>query len=509
MQDISKDSRTFKSVRNVSYGILFQVINAVMSFVSRSFIIKYLGLDAVSLHGLFWELITMISMAELGIGYAVTYNLYEPLSKNDTKKVAQLMQMYKIAYRVIAAVTFTVGSVLAIFIPYIVKGLHYDDTYTRVIFMLYVVKSSLSYLLTYKTTLLSADQKKYKYTWIHTISRVVEVCVLVTIMVVTKSYIVYMIGDILVACGTNFCCNCQANRIYPYLKEKVEKIDKKERKNVFVNIKDVFIKKLSGQITNSTDNILISTLVGTKLVGYYSNYSAIFSVFTKLEGQISAGILASLGNLIVTEDSERVEKVLNKITDYYFLFALISSAGVYTCAKPFICIWLGKEYVMAMPIVFICCFNLFLNLVKGPIWQAVDAAGLFKADKYISIIGNVVNLVVSLVAGHFYGMIGIFAGTALTLIINLFMKIALFCKVKLKKNYKKYIAKWMKMLLSFVCILPLIGFLCDKCAVSNNYLTFIINGCISVIVSVVMVLVVYPGMLNFREIYGKITKRAE
>ena len=85
MQDISKDSRTFKSVRNVSYGILFQVINAVMSFVSRSFIIKYLGLDAVSLHGLFWELITMISMAELGIGYAVTYNLYEPLSKNDTK----------------------------------------------------------------------------------------------------------------------------------------------------------------------------------------------------------------------------------------------------------------------------------------------------------------------------------------------------------------------------------------------------------------------------------------
>lgn len=495
-----EEGRVVKSVRNIGYGVAFQIINAAMSFISRSFMIRYLGLDAVSLHGLFWEIITMISMTELGISFAITYNLYEPLSNNDTKKVTQLMQMYKKAYRVIALITFIAGSIMAIFIPYIVNGLHYDNKEVRIIFMLYVLQSALSYLFTYKLTLLSADQNKYIYTKIQSWLRVAGAAVLILIMVLTKSFIYYLIVDIFISLITNVVSSIAADRRYPYINDKVEKLEKKEQKKIFSNIKDVFIKKLSGQITNSTDNILISTLVGTSLVGYYANYSAIFSVFIKLESQISSGFSASLGNLIVTEGRERVEAVLNKLTRVYFLFAIIVSSCVYACAKPFISIWLGEQYVIESSIVFVCCVNLFLNLVKGPVWQAVDSAGLFKQDKYISIIGNVVNLAVSLVAGYKFGMIGIFAGTTLTLLINLFMKTILFCKNILKNNYWKYVIKWSKMIVMAVVILFVTGIMCEKVVVvSNVYLEFIENGCIAAAVSIVIMWLFFRKTLNLKE----------
>lgn len=498
------EGRTQKSIRNIKYGVIFQIINVIFSFINRSLMIKYLGLDAVSIHGLFWELISMISMAELGIGIAITYNLYEPLTKNDTKKIIQLMNMYKRAYQFIAVITFVIGIVVCIFIPYIVNGIAYSDKYIRIIFMLYVIQSTQSYLFTYKLTLLSADQNKYIYVRIQTILRIVGAMTLITIMIATQNFIYYLVTDILVGLITNVCSSITVDKKYPYINKninkKVEKIDKKEQKNIFSNVKDVFIKKLSGQITNSTDNILISILVGTNLVGYYANYSSIFSVFVELEKQISSGFLASLGNLIITEDKNKVENIINRLTGMYFIFAVVSSAGVYVCTKPFITIWLGSKYVMNTSVVFVGCLNLFLNLVKGPIWQAIDAAGLFQQDKYISIIGNIVNLVISLIAGYKFGMIGIFAGTTLTLIINLFMKIILFYKYELQKEYKVYLVKWIKMIVGAVIVLILTDFLCNKFVVESAYLEFFKNGVLAVLVSILITMIGFPEIFNMDDL---------
>lgn len=485
------EGRIYKSIRNIKYGILFQTINVIMSFTNRFFMVKCLGLDAISLHGLFWEIISMISMAELGISFAITYNLYEPLAKNNTKKIIQLMNVYKKAYQFIAVFTLIIGSIITILIPYIVNGINYSNKYIRVVFMLYVIQSAQSYLFTYKLTLPSADQNKYIYIKVQTVLRIIGAITLITIMITTKNFVYYLIVDILIGLFTNILSSVTVDKKYPYINNKVEKLDKKETRALFSNIKDVFLKKLSSQITNSTDNILISVLVGTSFVGYYANYSSIFSVFIELEKQISSGLLASLGNLIITEDKNKVENVINKLTDIYFVFAIIASTGVYVCANPFITIWLGSEYVIDVRIIFVGCINLFLNLVKGPIWQAIDATGLFRQDKYISIIGSIVNLIASLIAGYKLGMIGIFLGTTLTLLINLFMKIVLLYKCKLKKGCKYCIITWVKKIFSAIIILISTSFICDKFTVDNVYMEFFKNGIIAIMTPIIVITIYF------------------
>ena len=46
----------------------------------------------------------------------------------------------------------------------------------------------------------------------------------------------------------------------------------KEKKAIFKNLYSVFLYKASSVLLNATDNILISIIVGTIAVGYYSNY---------------------------------------------------------------------------------------------------------------------------------------------------------------------------------------------------------------------------------------------
>ena len=44
----------------------------------------------------------MLSLAELGVGTAITYSLYMPLAEGDRGQTAAIMALYRRVYRVVA-----------------------------------------------------------------------------------------------------------------------------------------------------------------------------------------------------------------------------------------------------------------------------------------------------------------------------------------------------------------------------------------------------------------------
>ena len=187
-----------------------------------------------------------------------------------------------------------------------------------------------------------------------------------------------------------------------------------ERKQVFANIKNIFIRTLSGKITNSTDNILISTLVSTLQVGLYSNYSLFITVMKQLSVQLIGGITGSLGNLMVTETGEHCSRTLKRMTFIFYVIGSVMTLGYLACLSPVIQIWIGDSYVMAQSIVFVCCIVMFLEFVSRPLWEIMTVSGLFEKDRNISIAGSVINLIVSIILGIKIGICGIFIGTICT-----------------------------------------------------------------------------------------------
>lgn len=477
-------ARTKNSIQNIIFALCLQGVNGIANFVIRTIMVQRLGMQAVSLNGLFTEVLAALSMAELGVGTAIVYNLYKPLAENDHKKVCQLMGLFKKAYRIIAVVTFVIGVALCPWIHYLVKSINYSTNYIRVVYLLFVADLSMSYLFSYKVSLMNADQKSHIQSRISMAIKPVEVIIKLAALIISNNFVVYLAFSILVTFLGNVVRSYVVDKYYPWLGNNEDILPSEERKEVFSNIKNLFIKALSGKITNSTDNLLISLLVNTLQVGYYSNYSLPIGVFRQLANQIAyGGVSASLGNLLVTESKEKCTKVFFRLQYLFFVVGALSTVGVYCCITPFILIWLkSDEFLLAQDIVFVCCLNLFIEVINRPIWSIMEVSGLFKYDKYVSIAGSIVNLVVSIGLGIKLGMLGIFIGTFMTYLIQAILKTFLLFHMRLQTSpIKQYVLS--AIMFGGVLIQMFVAkTVCSQLVFENPMMSFVVYAFIAVVI---------------------------
>ena len=154
------ESRTSNSIKNVSASIIYQLLNFILSFVSRSIFIQVLGVGYLGINGLFNDVLSMLNLAELGFGTAMTYSMYKPLAEKDYKTLAGLTQFYKKVYRIIALSIAGIGIILVPFLHNLVN-LEQDIPNLEIYYLLFLASNVASYLVTYKTTVMYADQKNY------------------------------------------------------------------------------------------------------------------------------------------------------------------------------------------------------------------------------------------------------------------------------------------------------------------------------------------------------------
>ncbi len=481
--------RTEKSIRNFIFAIASQAVTVALSFVTRTCLIYCLGIEAVSINGLFTEVITALSLAELGVGSAIVYNLYKPLSEGDHQKISQLMNLFRKAYGFIALATLVLGVGLTPWIQFFIKDLSYDIHYIRVIYLMFVFQSAVSYLFSYKIALLEADQNSYIYTRISAIFRIAGTIVILVILVATKKYIVFLGTQILLVIVTNAYASHVVNQNYPYL-EKKERLPKEERTQIFSNMRNIFIKQFAGRVVDSTDYILISTLVSTLLVGYYSNYLVVIGVFKQLADKMMSAAMASLGNLFVTERTESKEATLTRLTFIFYIFASIASVGVFACVQPFIKLWLGEEYLLDYSVVAVLCVLLVTHITYKPLSSAMHLTGYFEIGRNISFVSAVVNLAVSIVLGRRIGLIGIFIGTMCTYTIEIITKVHYLFKLYFKKKSFQYVSFWLKMLFVFVAEMITVYFVNLHLSLSALP-AFVINGFISVLLTIALNMLVF------------------
>ena len=490
-------SRTRNTAINISTAILSQAVMAILSFFSRTALVWTLGIQAVSLNGLFGEIITMLSLAELGVGPAIVYHLYKPLAEKDEKRVCQLMTLYQTAYRIIALVIFSIGLLLTPFLQYLVNSVSYPLSYIRLVYVLFVIQSSSSYLFAYKSSLLAADQKRYVVSIITLIVKAISVIAMVTVLFLTGNYIAYLCVTILFTLAGNVLCAIYVDRHYPYLRGD-SSMGREEKKHIFTNVKYLFVDTLSWRIISSTDNILISTLVSTLQVGYYSNYNVFFNILKQLRSQLSGGISGSLGNLMVSETKEHCVRVLNRLGYLFYVLGFVLSLGMFACVTPVVRLWLGEDFLLPGAVVFVSCLNLFIDYCKPPLWQMVGVSGRFRENRNTSLIGCAVNLVVSIVLGWKLGMVGIFLGTTATSLAEIILKTWLLFGKVFRMSARAYAARWCYYLLSFLTAQVGIVWFTSVVRLENVFVQVLVNGVAAVILSIPFCVLVFLKHEDFR-----------
>lgn len=486
------DSRIEKTKKNFIYALILQITKILLVFINRIIFVKVLGPVYLGINGLFSNILSMLSIADLGITTAMMYSLYKPLAEHDENRVSMYINYFKKVYNIIAIIVFILGMMLIPFLKYMVN-LPEDVDNIYLYYIILVINTALTYLLVYKTTLLSADQKMYIINKYDTIFQFVLFALQVIILLSTKSFALYLASNLLCTLLGNICKAKKADKIYPYLKKKNISIGKEEKKEIFTNIKSLFLYKIGGILQSNTDNILISIFVGTIVVGYYSNYSTIIMTITTFVAVIYTSIKASVGNYVNTQNIEEQLKMYNILEIFNFWIVGFCFICFMELIPPFVEICFGKEYLLEKSVLIWISLNFYTSNIRQTLWTYRETTGMYNNSiKYVTIVTAIINIILSVILGKHYGLNGIIAATVISRMIYAWWKEPqVIFNEYFKCSSKGYFIKYIIRILYTFSIVIVIEVMWKYIIINNIYIRFIIKILITTVISSILLIVPY------------------
>jgi len=255
-------SRTTNLIKNTVYGIGGKLANLLFAFLSRTVFIYYLGDTFLGINGLYTEVLSVLSFAELGFGSALLYAMYAPIARKDHEKIVQLLDFYKNAYRIIALVIAVLGVSLIPFLQYIVKGAQgITLAQLRLYYVIFLFNTVVNYFVSYKYSYVNAQQQNYIVTTFDSIVNIVTVVVQVAVILLFRDFLVYLLAQSAVLLLSRIVAALYLNRKFPVLKEKpAQPLPREERDGIFREVKALAVHQFASAAVHSTDNIIISSM---------------------------------------------------------------------------------------------------------------------------------------------------------------------------------------------------------------------------------------------------------
>ncbi|MGO4961241.1 lipopolysaccharide biosynthesis protein [Jeotgalibaca porci] len=461
-------SRINNASKNIKYGYIATFITLILKFISRTVFIYTIGTTYLGINGLYVNILSVLSFAELGIGNAMNYSLYKPVAENDKEKIKSLMNLYKNAYRWIALIVACIGLLLVPFLNLIIKEPGNIRSNELIIYYLIFLFNTVStYFVVYKYSLANAEQKNYIKTNIQTLTVIVTTMLQLIVLIIMKSFLIYLISAALIELIQKIFANRYLNKRYPYLLDKnTRKLSKKEKDPIIKNIKALVFHKIGDISVHQTDNILISLFINITTVGLVSNYTLIISSVTSFINIIFNSLISGFGNLIATE---RIEKQYELFKVYRFVgfwcYGFASIAFI-LLINPFIELWIGSEMLVSGIVIYLIIIEYYLKGHRIVVNNFKVAAGIFDEDKYIGLIQAVVNLVVSIVMVRKIGLPGIYVGTVLQGLVSTMTRPFIVYNKVFKKSGMEYYKDSLVYLI--VLIIPLLGLELIKNTILKN-----------------------------------------
>lgn len=501
------NSRTQKSLKNISSSLLTYLFNTILQFLNRTVFLIYLSIDYLGINGLFSNLISMLNLAELGIAGAMVYALYKPLAEKNTKKIKSLMFLYKKLYTCVGIIILSIGFLITPFLDNFINISSGNIDHMKFYFILYVLDTGISYFLSYKRSIIICDQKQYIVNRVSMIRIILTNLLQITMLIITKNYTMYLIVKIISTFIENVLITSIANKRYPFLKEKACMPSKQEVKKISKNILAMSMHKIGTVIVFSTDNLIITKFVSLAATGIYSNYTLIVNALTNIIAQLFQSVTASVGNLIANEDNkEHIYDVFKNIFFMNYVLYLIISIGLFYSVNTFISMWVGSKYTLDQ-LTIICIVLSFFSLgMRKTVMLFKDADGLFWNDRYKPLLEAACNLLFSIPLAIRYGIAGTLIGTIIT---NIFVAGLIEAYVTYKYLFQKEVRKYYYLQLKYylIFILLLIIFANIKIIVNTNIIIeFIIRGAFAVLISILSIVIIFRKTNEYKYVKSIILK---
>lgn len=481
--------RIQQAKKNIVFGFLSNLVILVMNFLQRTIFIVVLGETLLGVNALFTGILSMLSMAELGIGTALNYSLYRPVAENNYEKIKSYMRLYKKAYLVIAGVITVIGLSLVPFLRFFIKNP--GDLEIReltIYYLIFLFNTVSTYFVAYKYSLVNAQQRNYIQTNITTITKIVSFAVQIVVLLVSRSFLCYLLAQAAVELLQKIFVSRYLNKLYPYLTEKkVAKLAKEETAVIINKTKALMCHKIGDVARLQTDSIIISSFIDVGVNGIVDNYNYVITYAANFVNIIFNSVLSGFGNLVATESKEKQYEVFKVYRFFACWLYGYASVGFWFLLSPLVGdLWLTNDWILEQGIVTLILVDFYFKGGRVVLTNFKIAAGAFERDRYLALIQGAVNLVLSIGLVQFIGLYGIYIGTVISgLMANILQPLIVYHDCFEKKTISYFIdsVKYIAVILGVVLLLlPVKGLLLSEVTIGSFLLmaaaiTVVYHGC--------------------------------
>lgn len=403
------------SQRNFVFSIIGRLVGVVTSFAGRSIFVKCLSREYLGLGGFFGNIFSVVSLCELGMGAAIAQSLYKPLADEDEYQVSAIVAYYSRFSRIVASVS-TVLCLAAMPLLYRLVRTELDMKIIMSAYLLFVLHSAVSHLLTPKCTLVVCDQRMYVVTLVRSIFSIAALVIQSVVLVTTGNYIMYLACRILVLTVEDIIINRYADKNYPCLALGM-RVTKEYKKSLYTNVKALMWHKIGGVLSRSTDSLLLTYFVGLSGMGKYSNYALVIGTVAAFFDVAINAVSASVGNLGAGDRGRKSENVMRRLYFINFWLLTVGTCVIVCTLNPFIKLWLGEDMLFGEAEMLVIVSSFYFSCIRDPVQIFVSTYGLFKESRHIPILRAAANLVLSVLFVGKMGVAGVFLGTALSTVL--------------------------------------------------------------------------------------------
>lgn len=472
------DSRLQKSLMNAKINTVFYFAVLFLTFFSRRIFLDQLGADFVGFTRTVLNLFDFLNLAELGIGSAVGVVLYKPLFDKDQTKINEIISVFGYFYKMIGLIILGCGLVLSLFLPLIFGETGFSLPLIYFTYFSFFISVLIGYFINYKQTLLGADQRNYVIVALSQTNLICKIVLQIVLVYYTKNFYLWVAIELIFGIIYSIILNLRIKKVYPWLasdKSKGKELSKKYPL-IMKYAKQLFVHKIGTLVQLQIKPLLIYAFVSLKTVAFYDNYSLIIDKLGQLVTNVLGSTSAGVGNLIAEGNKDSINSVFWELMSLRFFIAGMLTFSVYHLINPFIALWVGEEYILSNVVLIIILANMFIAQTRGTVDQFLHGYGLFY-DVWAPIAESASSLLISLVAGYFWGLPGVLLGSLVSLffIVILWKPFFLFSK-GFKESLWRYWKEVFKYLAFMVVSWALAAFVVGLITLNpaDGYLTWIV-----------------------------------
>lgn len=298
-------NRTKNAALNIFFALVLQLVTFFRGLILPRIIIPTYGSDVNGLISSITQFLAYISLLEAGVGSIFRTSLYRPLAHGDMEEVSGIINEQKRFYKKIGLIFILYVIVLCMVYPMVAKT-EKDPFYVITCILILSGSTFAEYFFSLPyISLLSADQR-VRISYITSI-------IYTVINIFVALFWVSIKADIRLIYLSMCLIGMLRPLFYTLYVRKHYALQKKAacRKSALDQRWNGMVHHFAYYIHTNTDATILTLFISTTMVSVYNVYGAVVFGIEKIITSLSAGIAAGLGNLLETENRQRINQTVD------------------------------------------------------------------------------------------------------------------------------------------------------------------------------------------------------